>query len=49
MTSPEGTPVAVIVASYIGDLEEGEKVMAPLRQIRSSTGGYDRPDFIRCS
>jgi hypothetical protein len=32
MTSAEGMPVAVIVASYIGDLEEGEKLMAPLRK-----------------
>ncbi len=31
MTSPEGEPVAVIIASYIGDLAAGEKVMAPLR------------------
>ncbi len=35
MTSPEGMPVAVIVASYIGDIEEGEKVMLPLRKFGS--------------
>ena len=32
MTSPDGMPVAVIVASYIGDIAEGEKLMAPLRK-----------------
>ncbi len=35
MTSPEGMPVAVIVASYIGDVEEGERVMQPLRNFGS--------------
>src|SRR5437016_5505781 len=35
MTSPEGMPIAVIVASYIGDIEEGEKLMAPLRKFGS--------------
>ncbi len=35
MTSPEGMPVAVIVASYIGDIDEGEKVMLPLRKFGS--------------
>jgi FAD/FMN-containing dehydrogenase len=28
----DGMPVAVIVASYIGDIAEGEKLMAPLRK-----------------
>jgi FAD/FMN-containing dehydrogenase len=32
MTSPDGEPIAVIVAAYIGDLSAGEKVMVPLRQ-----------------
>jgi len=32
MTSPDGEPIAVIVAAYIGDLSAGEKVMAPLRK-----------------
>jgi FAD/FMN-containing dehydrogenase len=32
MTSPDGAPVAVIVAAYIGDLAAGEKAMAPLRK-----------------
>ena len=32
MTSHEGEPVAVIIASYIGDLAEGERAMAPLRK-----------------
>src|SRR5260370_13694904 len=35
MTSHEGMPIAVIVASYIGDIEEGEKLMAPLRRFGS--------------
>jgi FAD/FMN-containing dehydrogenase len=32
MTSPDGEPIAVIVAAYIGDLAAGEKVMAALRK-----------------
>ncbi len=32
MTSPEGTPVVVIIASYIGDLAKGERLIAPLRK-----------------
>ena len=32
MTSPDGTPVAVIVVGYIGDLAAGEKAVAPLRK-----------------
>ena len=32
MTSHEGEPVAVIIASYIGDLADGERAMAPLRK-----------------
>ena len=35
MMSPEGMPVAVIVASYIGNVEDGEKVMLPLRKFGS--------------
>jgi FAD/FMN-containing dehydrogenase len=35
MTPPDGMPVSVIVASYIGDIDEGEKVMLPLRQFGS--------------
>jgi FAD/FMN-containing dehydrogenase len=35
MTSHEGTPVAVIIASYIGDIAKGEAAMAPLRQFGS--------------
>ena len=31
MTSPEGEPVVVVIASYIGDLATGERLMAPLR------------------
>jgi len=32
MTSPDGDPVAVIVAAYIGDLAAGEKATAALRK-----------------
>ncbi len=32
MTSPEGEPVAVIIASYIGDPVTGEALLAPLRK-----------------
>jgi FAD/FMN-containing dehydrogenase len=32
MTSPDGAPVAVIIAAHIGDLAAGERLMAPLRQ-----------------
>jgi FAD/FMN-containing dehydrogenase len=32
MTSPDGDPVAVIVAAYIGDLAAGEMAVAPLRK-----------------
>ncbi|MGH7109437.1 MAG: FAD-binding oxidoreductase [Stellaceae bacterium] len=32
MTAPDGTPVAVIVAAYIGDLAKGEAVLTPLRK-----------------
>jgi len=32
MTSPDGDPVAVIVAAYIGDLVEGERAVAPVRK-----------------
>jgi len=35
MTSPEGAPVAVIIAAYIGDIESGERAVAPLRQFGS--------------
>jgi FAD/FMN-containing dehydrogenase len=35
MTSPEGIPVAVIVASDSGNIEDGEKVMLPLRKFGS--------------
>jgi FAD/FMN-containing dehydrogenase len=35
MTSPEGMPVATIVASYFGDIEKGENLMAPLRKFGS--------------
>src|SRR5882762_1376498 len=32
MTSADGAPVAVIIASHIGDLAAGERLMAPLRE-----------------
>jgi FAD/FMN-containing dehydrogenase len=32
MTSPEGAPVVAVVVGYIGDLAEGETLMAPLRK-----------------
>ena len=32
MTSAEGAPVVVIIASYIGDLAKGERLIAPLRK-----------------
>ena len=32
MTSPDGAPVVVIIAAYIGDLAAGERLMAPLRK-----------------
>jgi hypothetical protein len=32
MTSPEGAPVVVIIAAYIGDLAIGERLVAPLRK-----------------
>jgi FAD/FMN-containing dehydrogenase len=32
MTSPDGDPIAVIVAAHTGDPAEGEKAMAPLRK-----------------
>jgi FAD/FMN-containing dehydrogenase len=32
MTSPDGAPVAVIIAAHIGDLSAGERLMAPLRK-----------------
>jgi FAD/FMN-containing dehydrogenase len=32
MTSHEGAPVVVIIASYIGDLAKGERLVAPLRK-----------------
>ena len=32
MTSHDGAPVAVIIASYIGDLGTGERLLAPLRK-----------------
>ena len=32
MTSPDGDPVAVIVAAYVGDLAAGEIAVAPLRK-----------------
>src|SRR5208283_1956999 len=32
MTSPDGAPVAVIIAAYIGDLAAGEAAVAPLRK-----------------
>jgi FAD/FMN-containing dehydrogenase len=35
MTSPEGAPVAVIIASYIGDLAAGEQALAPVRRFGS--------------
>ena len=35
MTSHEGAPVAVIIASYIGAIETGEALMAPLRSFGS--------------
>jgi FAD/FMN-containing dehydrogenase len=35
MTSHEGDPVVVVIASYIGDLAEGEKAMAPLHKFGS--------------
>ena len=35
MTSPDGHPVAVIIAAYIGDLAKGEAAFAPLRKFGS--------------
>jgi FAD/FMN-containing dehydrogenase len=35
MTSPEGAPVVAMVAGHIGDLAEGEKLMAPIRRFGS--------------
>ena len=35
MTSHDGEPVVVIIASYIGDIATGEKAMAPLRKFGS--------------
>jgi FAD/FMN-containing dehydrogenase len=32
MTSPDGDPIAVIAAAYIGDLAAGERAVAPLRK-----------------
>jgi FAD/FMN-containing dehydrogenase len=32
MTSPDGEPVVVVIASYIGDLATGERLIAPLRK-----------------
>ncbi len=32
MTSPEGDPVIAIVVGYIGPLEEGERLVAPVRE-----------------
>jgi hypothetical protein len=31
MTSPDGMAVAVLIATYFGPVEEGEKALAPLR------------------
>jgi FAD/FMN-containing dehydrogenase len=35
MTSHEGAPVAVIIASYIGDIAAGERALAPVRRFGS--------------
>ena len=32
MTSPEGGPVVAVLVGYIGDLAEGEKLLAPVRK-----------------
>jgi FAD/FMN-containing dehydrogenase len=32
LSAPDGTPVAAIASCYCGDLEEGERVVAPLRR-----------------
>ena len=32
MTSPEGVPVVAVVVGYIGDLDEGERLVAPVRK-----------------
>src|SRR6516162_4028007 len=35
MTTPEGAPVVAIIVSYIGNISDGEAVVAPLRQLGS--------------
>jgi FAD/FMN-containing dehydrogenase len=35
MTSPDGAPVVAIIASYIGDIAAGERVLAPVRKFGS--------------
>ena len=35
MTTPEGAPVVAIIVSYIGNISDGEAVVAPLRQFGS--------------
>ena len=32
LRSPEGAPVAAVVAAYVGPIEEGERVLQPLRE-----------------
>ena len=49
MTSPDGDPVAVIVAGYIGDLAAGEDGSGAAPKIRAAIGGHDRADFLRRS
>src|SRR5271169_4554589 len=35
MTSPDGAPVVVIIAAYIGDLATGERLISPVRKFGS--------------
>ncbi len=35
MTSPEGDPIMAVLLNYMGDLEEGERLMEPMRKFGS--------------
>jgi FAD/FMN-containing dehydrogenase len=35
MTSPEGDPIIAILLNYVGDLDEGERLMEPIRKFGS--------------
>lgn len=43
LTDPDGTLVAGIIASYCGSLEEGEKVLKPLRSFGPPLADHIRP------